>query len=127
MDDAGVVATAIAHRFGDYEDDDEGFYLFNLWLRQPRLVSLIINRVERNRDLGEMIGERPSGPPGLGEGLRTGIARAVYDASVEGPATKDSRLMEEADRYLQEMIDEFGEPSDLARAKAFVESLREAM
>ena len=128
MDDARIFATAIAHRFGDYEDDDDGFHLFNLWFRSPRLVSLIINRFERNRELGEMIGERPPGPPGLGEGLRTGIARAVYEASVEGTTAKDSRLMEEADRYLQELIDEFGEPSpeDLVRAKAFVESLREA-
>ena len=129
MDNAGVVATAIAHRFGDYEDDDEGFLAFNLWLRHSELMLLVINRLERNKDLGDMIGRRPSGPPGLEEGLKTGIAKAVYEASVESGTTENSRLMGEADRYLKELIDEFGEPSpeDLARAQAFVESLRETM
>ena len=51
----------------------------------------------RNAELGVMIGHRPPGPPGVEEGLRSGIARAVYEASIGGPATDDSRLMEEAD------------------------------
>lgn len=130
VDDAGTIAMAFGHHPGDYEEwEDHGFHLFNLWFRNPRLVNLVANRLKRNAELGVMIGHRPpEQPPGVEEGLRTGIARAVYDALIGGPATEDSRLMEEADRYLQELIDEFGEPTpeDLVRAKAFVEGIRKA-
>lgn len=127
MEDDGIVTTALTHG-PDFEDEDDGFHLFNLWFRYPNLVTLILKRCERNMELGDLIGHRPPGPPGVEEGLRTGIARAVYEASIGGPATEDSRLMEEADRYLQELIEQFGEPTpeDLVRAKAFVEGIREA-
>ena len=55
---------------------------------------------------------------------RTGDCRAWMEIS----DAKRQALMREADLYLAELIEEFGEPSPkhVARAKAFVESLRNA-
>ena len=62
------------------------------------------------------------------------VATTNSDGSALGPAwmeisdTKRQELMEEADRYLDELVSEFGEPSleDEVRAKAFVEGIRRA-